>query len=173
MNAEDKETNKMKELRIDSVTLHCSTADNARLQRAEQLLQRISGAKPVKTLAKKRIPVWKTKPGMDLGVKVTLRGKKAEEVLGSILKGIQEIDEKQFNPGSFAFGIKEYIQIPSMSYQRDIGMMGFEVMVSLKRPGFRVSKRRRIPGKIGGAHRITKKETVEYFKLNYGVNVKE
>jgi len=169
----DNEQNKMKSIKVDSITLHCSTADSAKLQRAEQLLERISKAKPVMTLAKKRIPVWKTKPGMDIGCKVTLRGEKAADLLKQLLKGVPEFNEKQFNPGSFAFGIKEYIQVPSIAYQRDLGMMGFEVMVALKRPGFRVSKRRRSPAKIGASHKITRKETIEFFKINFGIEVKE
>ena len=173
MKSNEKTQNKMKAIMIDSVTLHCTTADTAKLNKSEILLERISKAKPVKTLAKKRIPTWKIKPGMELGVKVTLRGKKAADLLKELVGGVQEFKEKQFNPGSFAFGIKEYIQVPSISYQRDIGMMGFEVMVALKRAGFRVSKRRKFPAKIGSSHRITKKETIEFFKINFGINIKE
>jgi len=173
MKGDENQQNKMKSIKIDSVTLHCSSADSAKLNKEEILLERISGAKPVRTLAKKRIPVWKIKQGMDIGVKVTLRGKKATELLKTLIAGIQEFKESQFNPGSFAFGIKEYIQVPAITYQRDLGMMGFEVMVSLKRPGFRVSKRRKFPAKIGASHRITKKETIEFFKINFGMNIKQ
>lgn len=173
MNAENNKGSKMKEIVVDSVTLHCSTPDQARLAKAEQLIERISKAKSVRTLATKRIPTWKIKPGMEIGCKVTLRGKKAVELLQQMFKGVQEFSEKQFNPGSFAFGIKEYIQIPSITYQRDLGIMGFEVMVALKRPGFRISRRKYSRMKIGSSHRITKPETIEYFKQNFNINVKK
>jgi large subunit ribosomal protein L5 len=173
MTAEKNEENKMRTISVDSITLHCSTPDPARLAKAEQLLERISKAKSVRTIAKKRIPTWKIKPGMDIGCKVTLRGEKAVELLQTLLKGVQEFEERQFNPGSFAFGIKEYIQIPSISYQRDIGIIGFEVMVALKRPGFRVARRRYIKTKISSSHKISKFETIEFFKKNFNINVKK
>ena len=46
----------------------------------------MSGAKPVPTKTNKRIPTWEIRPGLQIGCKVTLRGKKAEELLKRLLE---------------------------------------------------------------------------------------
>ena len=163
----------MRAVRIAGVTLHCSTADSAKLARAKKLLEFITKRKAVITIAKKRIPTWKVRPGMDIGCKVTLRGKEAEDILARIFVGVPLFKEKQFNAGFMNFGIKEYIEIPSIEYQREIGIMGFEVVVVLKRPGFSVSARRHSPGKIGPRHKISKEETIEFFKKNFNLNIEK
>lgn len=165
--------NPMREIRLASLTLHCSTGDQAKLVRAAKLLQFITDAKPVMTLARKRIPTWKVRPRMQIGCKVTLRGEKAIETLKRLLAGVPSLNEKQFNPGFMNFGVKEYIEVPSIPYQRDIGIMGFEAVATLKRPGFNISRRKRTRSKIGEAHKITKTETIEFFKKNFSIQIEK
>lgn len=165
--AKQKTPNQMKEISVASVTLHCSTAEPQKLERSFKLLKVITGRTPVKTLARKRIPTFKIRPGLEIGCKVTLRKEKALEVLRAVLAGIPKINKKQFGPGYFAFGIREYIEIPSIPYQRDIGMLGFEVMVALKRKGFRIARRKLKVRSIGLRHKISKEETIEFFKQNF------
>jgi large subunit ribosomal protein L5 len=171
--AKDKAQNKMRQIRVDSVTLHCSTSDQNKLERAIKLLKLISNATPVKTIAKKRIPTWKISPGMTIGCKVTVRKQKAVELLKNILTGIRELKDEQFNPGFLSFGVKEYLEIPNIPYQRDIGIMGFDVVATLNRGGWHVAKKKRARGKIGTSHRITKQETIEFFKENFNVTIGE
>lgn len=162
----------MKEITIDSITLHCSTADPAKLERCIKLLKLITKAKPVKTLAKKRIPAFKIRPGLPIGCKVTIR-KNTIELLNILLTGISELKEKQFNPGFLSFGVKEYIEIASIPYQREIGIIGFDVVVKLKRPGFRITQRKKARTKIGKPHIITRAETIEFFKQNFTLNLEK
>ena len=169
---ENKE-NKMRTIKIDNVTLHCSTADKGKLARSEKLLELISKRKCVQTISKKRIPTWNIRPGLAVGCKVTLRGKHAVEVLKAIFAGISSFNEKQFNPGLLSLGIKEYIQIPSVPYQREIGIIGFDVAVALKRPGYNITKRKIRRNKIGAPHKITKNETIQFFKENYNIDLEE
>lgn len=163
----------MKEIELESVTLHCSTADQAKLEKAIKLLKLISGAQPVKTLAKKRIPAWKIKPGLPIGCKVTVRKKKAYELLKTLFAGVANLKKEQFNPGFLSFGIKEYIEIPSIPYQRDIGILGFDVVATLKRKGFRISKRRRAKAKIPLRHKINKEETIKFFVDNFNIKISD
>ena len=163
---------KMRKISIDSMTLHCSTADPAQLERSIKLLKLITKAKPVKTLAKKRIPAFKIRPGLEIGCKVTIR-KNTTELLKLLFTGISELKEKQFNPGFLSFAVKEYIEISDIPYQRDIGIMGFDVVVKLKRPGLRVMQRKRVKSKIGASHKITKNETLEFFKKNFDINIEK
>ncbi len=171
MNKENK-TEKMKQIKIDSITLHCATADPGKLKRSIMMLKLITKATPVKTLAKKRIPAFKIRPGLPIGCKVTIR-KNTDELLKMLFGGIPSIRKKQFNRGFLSFGIKEYIEIPTLSYQREIGILGFDVVVKLKRPGFRISQRKRARSKVGPKHSISKEETLEYFKKNFEINIEE
>jgi large subunit ribosomal protein L5 len=43
--------------------------------------------------------------------------------------------------------------------------------VSLTRPGYRISKKRN-PKRIGKNHRISKDESIDFFKQKFGVEVK-
>ena len=136
--------NKMQEIKLDKVVLNIAVGnDENKLVKAIKLLEVITGEKPVKTLAKKRIAAFKIRPGLAIGCKVTLQKKKAEEILCKLLEGIEyTISKKQFNEGGFSFGIKEYIQVPTIPYQRDVGIMGLDVSVSFKKAGYRIKERK-------------------------------
>ncbi|MCS7134507.1 MAG: 50S ribosomal protein L5 [Candidatus Pacearchaeota archaeon] len=158
--------NKMREIELEKVILHCTTGDQQKLEKYVKLLEMITGRKPIKTLAKKRIPSFKIRPGLVIGCKVTLRKKEAEKILKLILTGVKEIKESQVGPGHLNFGIKEYIEIPSLSYNREIGLLGFDVSVVLKRKGgFKKRK------KIGKSHMISREETIQFFKKNFNIKI--
>ncbi|MCX6741606.1 MAG: 50S ribosomal protein L5 [Candidatus Pacearchaeota archaeon] len=167
----DKSKNAMKEISIDSLILHCSSADPVKLEKYGKLLKLITNQEPAKALAVKRIPAFKIRPGLHIGYKVTVKKERAAKLLKEILVGIPKIKRKQFNPGFLSFGVKEYIEIPTIPYQRDIGITGFEVLVTLKRRGFRVKNKKLKKGKIGKNHLITKEETVNFFENNFKMNI--
>ena len=52
-----------------------------RLQRAEKLLEIITGQKPIRTLSRASITEFGIKKYEAIGTKVTVRGKKASEIL--------------------------------------------------------------------------------------------
>ncbi len=163
----------MKQIRIEKVTLNIGVGKpGPELDKAMKLLKKITGAKPVETKAKKRIPGFGIRPGLSIGCKVTIRGKKAEELLSKLLQAIDlKLDPRKIdNSGNFAFGIKEYLDIPNMEYDMDLGMLGLEVAVTLERPGFRVKKRRLKVKPIPKRHRITKEDTVQFLKERFNVN---
>lgn len=164
--------NIMRKIKIEKITLNCGTADPAKLAKAVKLLETISGKKAVKTPAKKRIPEFGIRPGLAIGCKVTLRGKDAVELLKRIFEGVgNKLNKRQFNPGSFSFGIKEYIQIPTFTYLRDVGIIGFEATVTLTRAGYNVKKRKIKKGRIPKRHRITAQETIDFAKENLNIEV--
>jgi large subunit ribosomal protein L5 len=45
-----------------------------------------------------------------------------------------------------------------------------DVCAALTRPGYRISRRRN-PHRIGKSHKITKDESIEFFKAQFGVEV--
>jgi large subunit ribosomal protein L5 len=164
--------NIMRKIKIEKITLNCGTADKAKLAKSIKLLETISERKAVKTFAKRRIPEFGITPGLAVGCKVTLRGKSGVGLLKRILEGIDnKLSKKQFNPDSFSFGIKEYIQIPTFTYLRDVGIIGFEVTVTLTRAGYNVKERKIKKGKIPKRHRITVQETIDFAKENLNIEV--
>jgi len=164
------EENPMREIRVEKVTLNIGCGSDAdKLKRAEKLLQTITGQKPLITKTKDRTTFGMTakKP---IGVKVTLRKEKAKKFLIDALTAIEkELKEKQINDGNFSFGIKEYIDLPNVNYDPDVGILGMDVCVTLERPGFRV-KRKLKSSNIGKKHLITKDETIEWLK-KFEVNI--
>lgn len=162
----------MRELRIEKVTLNmCFGNEQEKIDKGLILLERITGTKPVKTRAKKRIPNWNIRPGLPIGCKVTLRGKKAVELVKRLVAAkenrlaISNFDEF----GNLSFGIPEYIDIPEAKYDPDLGIMGLEVSVTLERPGYRVKKRKLRKARVGKHHLITKEDTINFMKNKYGV----
>lgn len=167
----EKNQNKMREIEMDLLILHCSSAEPVKLEKYGKLLKLITNQEPTKTLAVKRIPAFKIRPGLHIGYKVTVKKEKAVKLLKEILVGIPKIKRKQFNPGFLSFGVKEYIEIPTIPYQRDIGITGFEVLATLKRKGFRVKNKKLRRGKIGKNHLISKDETIKFFENNFKMNI--
>src|SRR3989304_5419854 len=116
--------NSMKQIRIEKLTLNIGAGkDEARLKKGLRLIKYISGRDPVTTYTIKRIPSWGLRPGLPIGCKITIRGKKAEELLPRLFKAkddkikITQIDEG----GNVSFGIPEYIDIPGVKYDPEIG----------------------------------------------------
>jgi len=164
--------NSMKEIIIDAVVLHGSSADTQKLERIRKLLKLVSKQEPTQTLAKKRIPAFKIRPGLHIGYKVTIK-KNINELLQNLFIAAHSVKKKQFNTGFLSFGVKEYIEIPGLTYQRDIGIMGFDVTANLKRKGFRVKLRKLKKSEVGKKHQISKEETLNFFKDNFKLNIEE
>lgn len=166
----------MKDIKIEKITLNIGTGKpGPELEKAIKLLNAITGAKPVETKTKKRIPGWEIRPGLAIGCKVTLRKEKAVEVLKRLLSAVEnKLNPSKFDKnGNFAFGVKEYIEIPGIKYDSSIGIIGLEAAVTLQRPGFRVKRRRLKKKKIPSKHKIAKEEAMEFVKKNFGVTLEK
>src|SRR3989344_871796 len=128
--------NAMRNIKIEKVTVNIGAGkEQSKLEKGIKLLEAITGLKPLTTVAKRRIPNWGLRPGLPIGCKVTLRKEKIMQIFPQFLKAKNNVlKERQFdNNGSFAFGIPEYIDIPGVRYDPDIGVMGLEVCVTLER----------------------------------------
>jgi len=84
-----------------------------------------------------------------------------------------KLKEKQINAEDFSFGIKEYIEIPNIEYQRDIGMIGLNVVAVFKRKGKRVEKRKIKKGKLPKRQRVTKQEIISFIKSKFNTEITE
>ncbi|MFA5382717.1 MAG: 50S ribosomal protein L5 [Candidatus Micrarchaeia archaeon] len=164
----------MKEILVEKVTLNIGAGEGGqKLENAKILLERISGRKAIKTLSQTRNPVFHIKKGDPIGVKVTLRGETALDILKKSLKASESrLSKKSIDKfGNFAFGVKEYIDYPGLKYDPSIGIIGFDVCVTLKRKGERVAKRRIKKTKIGKKHKITKEESMNFIKNKFEIEI--
>ncbi len=168
-----KAPNKMQEIAIEKVVLSVGgTAEE--LEKGYKLLSRMTGKTPSRRMSKKRIPALNVRPGLEVGCLVTLRGKEADEMLKRLLLSIDsELKEKQFSENSFSFGIKEYIEIPGMEYQRDIGIIGFDVTVAFARPGKRVARKKIKMGRLPKKHHISPSEIIKFMQEKFNIKLKE
>jgi large subunit ribosomal protein L5 len=164
----------MREIRVEKVVLNIGAGGGGdKLANAEKVLERIAGQKPARTYAKKSVREWGVRRGAPIGCIVTLRGRKAVEILDRLLSAVERrlrgssFDDK----GNFAFGIKEHIDIPGVSYDPELGVFGLDVCVTLMRPGYRIRRRRRLIRPISPSHRITKEEAINFITGKFGVQV--
>ncbi|WP_048198944.1 50S ribosomal protein L5 [Methanocella arvoryzae] len=161
--------------RIEKVTVHMNVGESGKkLNNAEMIMEKITGQKPVRTVAKRTLPGFGIKKGESIGCKVTLRGDAADNFLKTALGIIENsIDASRFDDnGNFAFGIEEHTDFPGMEYDPEIGIYGMDVIVSVERPGYRIKRRKIQQQKIPSGHKLTKDDSIAYVSKNYGVEVR-
>jgi len=156
--------NVMRHIKIEKVILSGGAVDKD-LEKEKKLLELISGKKAQKLASTKRIPEFNVRPGLEVGARVTLRGKEAVELLKRLLTAIDNtLRKKQVSENHFSFGIKEYIEIPGIEYQRDIGIRGFNVTVVFARAGLRVKRKKIKMGKVPRRQFVSKDEIIKYME---------
>ena len=164
----------MRSIGIGKVTINIGCGgDEDAIERAKKLLTMLTNRKKsVVTLSKRRSTFGVAK-GKPVGVKMTLRGNAAVQFLKLALGGVDnKLKKSQFDSeGNFSFGVREYIELPGIKYSHEIGMLGFDLAVSLERAGFRVSKRRVQKKRIPSKHKIKTEESIEWVKKNFGVDI--
>lgn len=160
----------MRDIKLEKVVLNIG-GTGEKLDRGVILLEKISGKKAVKVKATKRIPSWQVRPGLEVGTKITLRGKDALEMVKKLLPAIDNtLKEKQIQDNFFSFGIHEYIEIPGMEYIRGVGIMGLEVTVVFSRAGKSVEERKRKRAKAKRL-KVSVEEIQEYLKTKFATTV--
>lgn len=108
------------------------------IEEIEHSLALISGQKPVFTLAKKAIASFKTREGMKVGLRVSLRGKLMYDFLERLIclalprsrdfHGLssQAIDAK----GNLTIGLKEHMIFPEISHEEVKTIFGLEICLT-------------------------------------------
>ncbi len=160
--------------RLAKVTVNIALGESGeRLEKAYELLEELTGQKPVKRAAKKTIRTFGIRRGENIAVMVTLRGERAVQFLKRALEAVNwKIKSSSFDEyGNVGFGIKEHIQIPGTKYDPRVGIFGMDVILTLERPGYRVARRRRARSKIPRRHRLTKEEGMIYLAKEFGVRI--
>jgi len=168
--------NVMKEIKIEKLTLNIGAGrDEKVLKKAVKLLKNITGIDPVQTITKKRLAAWGLRPGLPIGAKITLRGEEIYELASRLLLAKENKIKKSWfdNHGNISFGIHEYVDIPGVKYDTEIGILGLQVSLTLSRPGFRVKKRKLNKDSIGASHLITRQEAIDFISNRFEVALEE
>ncbi|MEM3154689.1 MAG: 50S ribosomal protein L5 [Candidatus Woesearchaeota archaeon] len=168
--------NPMQQPRIEKITLNIGAGkDQTRLEKGMHVLKMITGTEPMKTVTMKRIPTWGLRPGLPIGCKLTLRKGKAVDVLKRLLSAKENrLKDSQFDEaGNISFGIHEYIDIPGITYDPKIGVLGLQVCVTLEKPGYRIKRRKLEQKNIPKKHMVTKAEAMSFMQKNFGITIGE
>lgn len=164
----------MKQISVEKVTLNIGAGkDQVKLEKGIKLINSIAGYMPVKTFTRKRIQEWGLRPGLPIGCKLTLRKKNALELLKRLLEARDNTLQTSNldNEGNVSFGIKEYIDVPGVKYDPDIGIMGFQVCITLERKGFRIKRRMIKKRVIPSDHRIKKEDAIDFMKKTFNLRI--
>jgi large subunit ribosomal protein L5 len=134
--------NVMEVPRITKVTLNMglgeALGDKKVLENAMADMQRVSGQKPVVTLARKSIAGFKVREGWPIGCKVTLRRERMYEFLERLvsvaiprIRDFRGISPKSFDGrGNFAMGVSEQIIFPEIDFDQVDAMRGMDITIT-------------------------------------------
>jgi large subunit ribosomal protein L5 len=128
--------------RITKITLNMgvgeAVGDKKVLESALADMQKISGQKPVITLARKSIAGFKIRDGWPIGCKVTLRSDRMYEFLDRLIsiaipriRDFRGISPKSFDGrGNFAMGVTEQIIFPEIEYDQVDALRGMDITIT-------------------------------------------
>lgn len=135
-------SNTMEVPKITKISLNMglgeALGDKKVLEHATTDMSKISGQKPVQTLARKSIAGFKVREGWPIGCKVTLRRDRMYEFLDRLvsvaiprIRDFRGLPEKSFDGrGNYSFGFKEQIVFPEIDYDNIDAIRGLDVTIA-------------------------------------------
>jgi len=128
--------------RITKITLNMgvggAVADKKVLQFALADMEKISGQKPIVTVARKSIAGFKIRDDMPIGCKVTLRSDRMYEFLDRLInisipriRDFRGLSSKAFDGrGNYSMGVKEQIIFPEIDYDKIDILRGMDITIT-------------------------------------------
>ena len=118
--------------RITKITL------NMGLGEAIGDMEKITGQKPVPTLARKSVASFKVRDGYPIGCKVTLRKERMYEFLDRLIsisvpriRDFRGLNPKAFDGrGNYNMGVKEQIIFPEIEYEKIDKIRGMDICIT-------------------------------------------
>lgn len=162
--------------RIAKVTVNIGVGDGGeKLEKAEKVLSKLTGAKPVRTLGKENNRELGVRPGAPIGCKVTLRGDDAESFIQRALYTRKnKVYEYSFdNQGNLQFGVADHTNFEGERYDPDTGVFGMDVCITLEKPGHRIKRRRLLAKKVPEHHRVSREEAKAFLVPKFSIEVVE
>lgn len=110
------------------------------LEVAENTIMKITGQKPVRTVAKGSIASFKLREGSAIGVKLTLRGERMYEFIDRFinlvlprLRDFHGVSAKAFDKqGNFAVGLTDQSVFPELNYDDYTTTHGLQIIFNIK-----------------------------------------
>lgn len=139
---EMKYDNVMEVPRIEKITVNMgvgeAAADKKVLEHAVSDMTKITGQKPIVTLARKSVAGFKIREGWPIGCKVTLRRERMYEFLDRLISiAIPRIrDFRGMNPksfdgrGNYSMGVREQIMFPEIDYDKIDTLRGMDITIT-------------------------------------------
>lgn len=160
-------SNPMRRITIEKVVLSAGATGDA-LMKARKLLEFLTKRKAQVIATRKRIPDFEVRPGLEVGTRVTLRGNAALEMLRRLLGAVENtLLRKQIADNHLSFGIHEYIEIPEIEYQRDIGIRGFNTTIVFARKGMRVKHKKLKAGHVPHRQYVSSDEIIQFMEAHF------
>ena len=128
--------------RIIKVTLNMgvgeAVSDKKVMQFAVDDMAKISGQKPVVTIARKSIAGFKIRDDMPIGCKVTLRRERMYEFLDRLInvaipriRDFRGLNKKSFDGrGNYSMGVREQIIFPEVDYDKVDTIRGMDITIT-------------------------------------------
>lgn len=128
--------------KISKITLNMgvgeAVADKKVLNFALDDMTRISGQKPVSTVARKSIAGFKIREGWPIGCKVTLRRQRMYEFLDRLVtitlprvRDFRGLSAKSFDGfGNYSFGLSEQIVFPEIDFDKIDTIRGLDICIT-------------------------------------------
>lgn len=112
--------------------------DKKVIQNALADMEKISGQKPVTTLARKSVASFKVRDGYPIGCKVTLRNDVMYEFLDRLItiaipriRDFRGLNGKSFDGrGNYSMGLKEQIVFPEIDYEKIDVIRGMDICIT-------------------------------------------
>ena len=134
--------NTMQVPKITKITLNMgvgeAVADKKVLEKARADMEKISGQKPVTTIARKSVAAFKIRDGMPIGCKVTLRSEYMYHFLDRLInvaipriRDFRGLPPKAFDGrGNYSMGLREQIVFPEIDYDKVDAVRGLDVTIT-------------------------------------------
>ncbi len=128
--------------KISKITINMgvggAVADKKVIQAATLDMEKISGQKPIVTIARKSIAGFKIRDDMPIGCKVTLRSARMYEFLDRLIsiaipriRDFRGLNPKSFDGrGSYTMGVKEQIIFPEIDYDKIDTIRGMDISIT-------------------------------------------
>ena len=134
--------NVMQVPRIEKITINMGVGeaigDKKVIENALSDMEKISGQKPVTTLARKSVASFKVRDGYPIGCKVTLRKERMYEFLDRLIsvaipriRDFRGMSPKAFDGrGNYNMGVKEQIIFPEIEYEKIDALRGMDINIT-------------------------------------------
>ena len=129
--------------RLEKITLNVGLGkakdDKKVIEAALNTLTKITGQKPVETIAKKSIASFKLREGNKIGLKVTLRGDKMYEFLDRFitvvlprLRDFHGVSPRAFDKqGNYSMGLTDQSVFPELSFEETTTAHGLQAIFAI------------------------------------------